>query len=97
VPLRRCLTCRRLTRNGSYCELHARKPPSPSSRSWHQPGAARVRAQVRARDGHRCTVCGTTEDLKVHHLIDAADGGPLEPWNLTTLCGVCHRDAHRKT
>ena len=51
------------------------------------------RAQVRARDGNRCTRCGTTERLSVHHIVKARHGGPDTLDNLTTLCPRCHAAA----
>ena len=86
---RRCLVCRRLTDKGSYCAEH--EPVSPSSRAWHKPGAAKLRAYVLERDRHRCTRCGSEERLEVHHLIAVADGGTDDPHNLLTLCADCHR------
>jgi hypothetical protein len=55
----------------------------------------RVRDQVLARDGYRCTVpwCNATEDLQVHHIKHRKDGGTHEMHNLTTVCG-CHHHGH---
>ena len=89
-----CTVCRRRIPRGSRCKAHALK--SPSSRSWHEPGAARVRARVLDRDGHRCTRCGATEGLEVHHVLGAADDGPTTAENLITLCFVCHREVENR-
>ena len=54
-------------------------------KAWRQ-----TRRVALNRDGHACRVCGTTDDLTVHH---------MEPWrkskndslhNLITLCRACH-------
>jgi hypothetical protein len=44
-----------------------------------------VRQKVLSRDGGRCVVCGTDQDLQIHHLAAAADGGSLAPSNLVVL------------
>jgi DEAD/DEAH box helicase domain-containing protein len=70
------------------------------------PGWGKLRAQVRARDGYRCQVCGAPEQERehdVHHKIplrvfietsggvNLAQANRLE--NLITLCPACHRRA----
>ena len=56
-----------------------------------------VRRRVMARDDHRCQTpgCANTRFLEVHHLRPRALGGTNEPANLVTVCGACHRHAHR--
>jgi len=63
-----------------------------------------VRREVLRRDGYRCTSCGwhqeewSTADprfLELHHVRPHAEGGENIPENLTTLCNVCHDEAHR--
>jgi len=49
-----------------------------------------MRARVLERDRHQCTRCGATEDLQVHHVVAAEDGGPTTLENLITLCADCH-------
>ncbi len=41
------------------------------------------------RDG-KCMLCGTTEDLSVHHIIPIADGGTDTIDNMITLCDKHH-------
>jgi hypothetical protein len=53
-----------------------------------------TRQLVLQRDGHRCTVCGKTSSLHVHHIMYRALGGTDDLQNLTTLCGECHCKAH---
>jgi hypothetical protein len=51
------------------------------------------RQAVLARDGHKCTNCGSTTKLNVHHLSYAEV--PNEPISsLLLLCEVCHTDLH---
>jgi 5-methylcytosine-specific restriction endonuclease McrA len=84
-----CTVCRRRIPKGSRCTRHAIR--SPSNRAWHRPGAARVRANLLAQGC--CRICGSTQDLEVHHVISAADGGPTTPENLVVLCHDHHLEA----
>jgi DEAD/DEAH box helicase domain-containing protein len=61
------------------------------------PGWARLRDQVRARDGFRCQVCGAPENGRQHHVHhknpfrtfpSAVEANRLQ--NLATLCPSCH-------
>jgi 5-methylcytosine-specific restriction endonuclease McrA len=53
--------------------------------------------QVLERDGWRCQVCGSMQNLQVHHLkFRSQSGGDVEQ-NLITLCAECHARMHRKT
>lgn len=45
----------------------------------------------------QCRVCGTTDDLCVHHIIPVAAGGINESWNLMTLCRSCHGRIEART
>lgn len=54
------------------------------------------RIQVKDRDNHACQVCGSTNDLHVHHM-SGYNLIPNEPIScLITLCNVCHKDQHNK-
>jgi 5-methylcytosine-specific restriction endonuclease McrA len=46
------------------------------------------------RDGYRCTVCGATEQLEVHHVVPRRAGGADALSNLVTLCVACHEKEH---
>jgi 5-methylcytosine-specific restriction endonuclease McrA len=83
-----CTICRRRIKSGSRCSKH--RIVSPSSRSWHERGAARVREQVLARDGYACTRCGAGERLQVHHIVPARADGATTMENCVTLCFDCH-------
>ena len=46
------------------------------------------------RDGWRCQVCGTKQNLQVHHLKFRSQCGGDEEQNLITLCATCHARIH---
>jgi 5-methylcytosine-specific restriction endonuclease McrA len=50
--------------------------------------------QVLRRDGWRCQVCGSMQNLEVHHLRFRSHGGDDSEQNLITLCAQCHSEAH---
>ena len=55
------------------------------------------RIQVKDRDNHACQICGSTNDLHVHHM-SGYKLIPNEPIScLITLCNVCHKAEHDKT
>jgi 5-methylcytosine-specific restriction endonuclease McrA len=47
--------------------------------------------QVKIRDGWRCTKCGSSKMLDVHHIVPIKAGGSNMLYNLKTLCRRCHR------
>jgi group II intron reverse transcriptase/maturase len=49
------------------------------------------RLRVLARDGYRCTRCGSTTNLHVHHRRGRRHHGTDVMDNLQTLCADCHR------
>lgn len=58
------------------------------------PLGKQIRAQILARDGYRCKMCGRTKEevpLEVDHIIPVADGGTDELNNLAALCRECKR------
>jgi hypothetical protein len=52
----------------------------------------KVRADVLQRDGHKCLLCGASEDLRVKHIVSVTKGGISEADNLQTLCATCSRN-----
>ncbi len=50
--------------------------------------------QVLDRHGWRCTRCGSSYFLQIHHRIHRAHGGTHRPENLEPLCSDCHRVVH---
>lgn len=53
-----------------------------------------LRDQVLKRDGWRCQLCGTLQNLHVHHLKSRARLGDDAIQNLITLCAKCHDTVH---
>ncbi len=58
---------------------------TPAKADW-----AELRLVILERDGYRCTRCGSTTHLHIHHRHSRCQGGTDEMDNLETLCGDCH-------
>lgn len=58
----------------------------------------RKRLEIMQRDDFKCTKCGTTNDLNVHHLryIDGRKPWEYEDADLVTLCRDCHKATHEE-
>ena len=56
-----------------------------------------LQRQVLERDGWRCQVCGSMQNLQVHHLKFRSQSGGDEEQNLVTLCVECHAQISRHT
>ena len=61
------------------------------------------RKRILVRDNGCCTVCGSTEDLTIHHkqYHVTEKGQKFVPWDyddkyLITLCKKCHQSGHSK-
>lgn len=54
----------------------------------------RLRKQVLANANHRCSVCGNSRGLQVHHIKPVSAGGTDAIDNLRALCAGCHKAAH---
>jgi len=50
---------------------------------------------VLRRDGWRCQVCGSKQNLQVHHKQLRSQQGPDNDSNLITLCVDCHEGLHQ--
>jgi hypothetical protein len=50
----------------------------------------RLRAKVLERDEYMCRICGSEENLEVHHMLALTYGGKSTLKNLITLCADCH-------
>lgn len=53
-----------------------------------------VRSGVLKRDRQRCVVCGSAEELHVHHIVSLGTCGTNAACNLATLCADCHDKQH---
>jgi len=84
MPVRPCLACGALTRKGSYCPAHRGTGARGSTWQWR-----RVREVVLARD-RACVLCGSTQDLEVHHLVPKWQGGTDSLDNLEARCHLHH-------
>ena len=51
--------------------------------------------QVMERDHWKCQVCGSRNNLQVHHQQLRSQQGPDEESNLITLCASCHEGLHQ--
>jgi 5-methylcytosine-specific restriction endonuclease McrA len=57
---------------------------------------SRLHREVLERDGWRCQVCGSMQQLQVHHLKFRSHSGSDVERNLITLCANCHERVHRR-
>ena len=51
-----------------------------------------IAQMVKERDGHKCVICGSTENLNAHHLRYRADR--LDEDDIITVCSNCHQCLH---
>lgn len=88
----------RTFRDGRCREHQLRKPwQNTSARNLSRPSNwPSIRAQVLARDGFACQMCGGRSDLEVDHIIPVAKGGSWEKNNLWVLDAACHSAKTRK-
>jgi len=56
----------------------------------------KLRLEILQRDGWRCQLCGSMQDLHVHHITYRSHSGTDADLNLITLCAVCHGQVHTK-
>jgi 5-methylcytosine-specific restriction endonuclease McrA len=80
-----------------YWEARARsldastpKSPEHARRKQADRRARQLRPQVYDRDGHRCQLCGATDDLCIDHVVPVAMGGGDALSNLQVLCRTCN-------
>ena len=55
----------------------------------------RLLQEVLARDNWRCQLCGSRQNLQVHHQAFRSQSGDDLEANLITLCASCHHRVHR--
>ncbi len=51
----------------------------------------RIREAVMERDGRKCVLCGSTDNLSLDHIIRYREDGPDTVDNLRVLCMPCNR------
>lgn len=88
----RCLGCGCRTQGSRCptCRQHHELAHGRNTAAWQ-----RLRAMVRARDGHRCTYCGATADLTVD--LDPRLGGNHRVATIDdcrTACRSCNSSRH---
>ncbi len=90
MPFVRCPVCRVLVKQDVYRRhTRAHRGPQPSGRYGSTRQWRKLRDRVIARD-KGCVVCGTPNDLQVHHIHPKAEGGTDELWNLEARCTDHH-------
>lgn len=91
---RLCHHCPHATReSGSlFCTLHDRS--IGTREKYALTGWKRLRKAILERDGEECVICGTREELHIHHI--DGDNTRDDPGNLVTLCEYCHARAHQE-
>ena len=52
----------------------------------------KIAQMVKERDGNKCVICGSTENLNAHHI--GYDGDCLDENDIVTLCNRCHECLH---
>jgi 5-methylcytosine-specific restriction endonuclease McrA len=57
----------------------------------------RLRKQVLCRDGWRCQICGSRQNLQIHHKQLRSHRGSDTDLNLLSLCAGCHEVLHGGT
>lgn len=66
-----------------------RQAKRDKERAWQT-----ARRAVLVRDGRQCRVCGSTQDVDVHHIRFRSVGGGIDSSNLATICRLHHADLH---
>ena len=71
------------------------RPPTKQPRLRLDPKLyQQLRKEVLRRDGWRCQVCGSRQNLQVHHKQLRSQQGSDDELNLITLCAGCHERLH---
>lgn len=78
-------------KEGREAAMHDPRSSERRPRDW-----SLRRDYVFTRDGRRCTRCGATDNLHVHHVVPVSKRVDHSVSNLTTLCVHCHaeQDGH---
>lgn len=54
-----------------------------------------VKDMVYKKYGYKCSICGKTNNLQIHHKIPIKNGGTNDLFNLIPLCINCHEKIHK--
>lgn len=77
--------------------------PKPRRTKLSKSQYAKLRLQILERDGWRCRICGSTQNLQVDHFKKRSQMGGDDASNLWTVCAEDHRKLdtyvlpHKKT
>lgn len=55
----------------------------------------KVQRLGKERDLYTCQVCGSTENVEGHHIVNYQYGGAATMDNIVALCSECHKEVHR--
>lgn len=47
------------------------------------------------RDNYTCQICGSTDHVEGHHIVDVFFGGAADADNIVSVCKDCHKNIHR--
>lgn len=73
-----------------YRESYTPRTPQERRRESALKSTHRLRSRVIERDGRRCQLCGSTDDLCIDHIVPVSKGGGDELDNLQVLCRSCN-------
>ena len=51
-----------------------------------------MRNKIFKRDGNKCVLCSSTDNLQLDHIVSLSKGGKTEESNLQTLCEACNKE-----
>lgn len=54
-----------------------------------------IKDTVYKKYGYKCSICGKTNNLQIHHKIPIKNGGTNDLFNLIPLCIDCHEKIHK--
>lgn len=88
--------CRSKARNRQQYEIGASKS---KIRNGYKYDFRRIKPQILERDGGKCVICGSAENVHVHHWDNSGGSAQVnnDPGNLGTMCVVCHYAIHGVT
>ncbi len=93
-----------LTSKGIREIIYRRFPDIRRKRGYSVVGAAKKKRAELAKDFYTltankpkiCAVCGSVEELRLHHIVPVSHGGTNDNVNLIFLCDSCHKDLHMR-